>query len=94
MNAIYIAIIISEGATLPLPPAHVEAYCSHAVWRIPSEVSCGDIINYEIRLYNPTTGMEVFRQAGNDGTFYTLSLLDDEPFAHQDTQFQVNRIYV
>ena len=84
------AILIPEGPTLPLPPVHVETYCSNAVWRVPPGVSCSDIINYEIRLYNPTTGKEAVRQAGADGTFYSLSLLDDEPFVHQDTQFQVN----
>ena len=59
------------------------------IWRNPLGVSCGDIVRYEVRLFNPTTDEVEFRQTSADGTFYSLRLLDDDPYFHEDTQFQV-----
>ena len=92
-NFIIALLFISETTDPTLtPPTDVEGFCSHAIWRIPSGIPCGDIDKFEVRLYNPTTGGEELREASADGTFYSLpsSESDDELYLHEDTQFQVS----
>ena len=59
------------------------------MWRIPAEVSCNDIVNYQVQLHNPTLNQSATRLVSADGTFFMLSEEHDEPFLHQDTQIQV-----
>ena len=70
-------------------PTDVKAFCSNAVWRVPPEVSCSDILHYEVILRNPALNQSMVRQASADGTFYIFSEEDASPFLHHDTQLQV-----
>ena len=38
--------------SISIPPPQVQALCSVVVWYSP-EVSCGDIIGYDVRFFSP-----------------------------------------
>lgn len=70
------------------PPLEVQGYCSHINWRNPPDTSCKDISGYDMRLYNPDTGLDVTRRVDIQGTFYNL-LAIDEPLKNYSTIVQV-----
>ena len=57
--------------TVP-PPPQVQALCSVVVWYSP-EVSCEEIIGYDVRLYHPQMDVQnVTRRVGANRTFYVI----------------------
>ena len=79
------------AALLPAltPPSEIEAHCSHVNWRNSPEVSYGDIIGYDVRLFNPDTGIEMTRRVDARGTFHNFLLLEREFVEHKSTTVQV-----
>ena len=71
------------------PPSEIEAHCSHVNWRNSPDVSCGDITGYDMRLFNPDTGVEVTRRVDARGTFHNFLLLERELAEHKSTTVQV-----
>ena len=74
------------------PPYEVQGYCSHINWRNSPNVSCEDISGYDVRLFNPNSGLDVTRRVGVHGTFYSL-LAIDKALKNDSTTFQVYKLH-
>ena len=85
------SIIVPHTTDAPIlrsPPYEVQGYCSHINWRSSPDIPCEDISGYDVRLFNPTTGMEVIRRVDASGTFYNLLAIDKD-MKNESTIFQV-----
>lgn len=71
------------------PPSEVQSHCTHVNWRNSPDVSCGDIIGYDVRLFDPDTGEEVIRREDARGTFHNFLLLDEDLVEKASTMVQV-----
>ena len=64
----------------------IQAFCTHVVWRKPSDLPCEYISGYDVRLVNLVTNQGVIRRVDDSGTFYSLGYLND---AKESTGVQV-----
>ena len=72
--------------SLRLEIVDVQAFCSHVVWRIPSNLPCGYVSGYDIRLVNTVTNQEVVQRVDTSATFYSLG---NDDSAKEPTSVQV-----
>ena len=76
-------------ADIAAPPPQVQALCSVVVWYSP-EVSCGDIIGYDVRFFHPQLlTQNVTRRVGANGTFHIVQEEDKLDAKHGDLYVQV-----
>ena len=72
-----------------IPPPQVQALCSVVVWNTP-EVSCGDIVGYDVRFFHPQLlTKNVTRRVGANGTFHIVQEEDKLDAKQEDLYVQV-----
>ena len=85
----YLCWLHTSMYTAPPPsPVHVQAFCSHVVWRNFPNVSCDIISGYDVRLVNPAINQNVTRHVDALATFYSLHSLDDSPLKRESATVQ------
>ena len=58
----------------------IQSFCSVVVWSSP-QLPCEDIVGYEVRLYNPSSGQVVQHQVRGLSTHYIIT---DQDKIHVD----------
>ena len=72
------------------PPKEVRGHCSHVNWRNSPDVSCNDIIGYDVMLSNPETGVKLTRRVDALGTFHNFLSSDRILTLQASTAVQVD----
>ena len=85
-RSLYIHVYSFVLFPVPLEIVDVQAFCSHVVWRIPSDLPCGYFGGYDVRLVNTVTNQEVVQRVDTSATFYSLGSDDS---AKEPTSVQV-----
>ena len=66
----------------------VQSFCSVIVWS-NQQLQCDDIMGYEVRLYNPYSGQEVYHQVGRLSAHYIVTDEDEIQVELEEAYVQV-----
>ena len=82
-------MVCADPPPILSPPEEVHGHCSHVTWRNSPDVSCNDIIGYDVMLSNPETGVIVTRRVDALGTFHNFLSSDKNVTVQASSTVQV-----